>query len=542
MKLPSTQFEILRKYFVYLLVLGALALAACGGSGTSPAQESVLNRGNGVEPESLDVHKAASTEAHDVQRDIAEGLAGLTPTGELRAAAAERWSVSADGKQYTFWLRPDARWSNGDPVTAEDFVFSYRRLVDPATAALYVKSVFDIENASEIIAGDRAPTDLGVTAPDIHRLEIRLRHPVPYFLKLLTHPSMFPVHRGSLEKHGDAHTRPGNLVGNGAYKLADWQLGSVIELVRNEQYWDNANTAIDRVRHFVTSEPMAELSRYRAGELHVTRTIPPEAFTQMQQQRPDEVRVSPALSVYYFGFNMTVPELSDNLKLRQALSMAIDREVIANDIVGRGEKPAYGWVPDGVAGYQSRRFDYASMSASERIAKAKQLYREAGYGANKPLRLELRYNTSDTHKRIALAAQAMWHELPGLEIVPVNEEFKVLVANITQRQVTQIFRLLWIGDYDDPHTFLSTLESDNPNNFAGYQSKVFDSLMQRAAKSTDPVRRNIFLGEAESEVLADHPLIPIYFMVNKSMVSPEVEGWGDNVLNYHYSQHLKLAN
>ncbi len=532
----------LRRRCACLLVVGALALAACGGSGPSPEQESVLNRGNGVEPESLDVHRAASTEAHDVQRDIGEGLTGLTPQGELRAAAAERWEVSADGRQYTFWLRPDARWSNGELVTAEDFVFSYRRLVDPATAALYVKSVSDIENAAEIIAGDRPPSELGVIATDTHTLEIRLRHAVPYFLNLLTHPSMFPVHRGSLEEHADAHTRPGNLVGNGAYKLVDWQVGSVIELMRNEHYWDNANTAIDRVRHYVTSEPMSELSRYRAGELQVTRTIPPEAFAQMQAQRPAEVRVSAALSVYYYGLNMTVPVLSENPKLRQALSMAIDREVIAHDIVGRGEKPAYGWVPDGIAGYQGRRFPYASMPAEERLATAKQLYREAGFGANKPLRLELRYNTSDTHKRIALAAQSMWHELPGLEIALINEEFQVLVDNIRQREITQIFRLLWIGDYDDPHTFLSTLESDNPSNFTAYQSKIFDSLMQRAAESTDPVRRNVFLGEAESEMLADHPLIPLYFMVNKSMVSPQVEGWGDNVLNYHYSQHLSLSN
>lgn len=502
----------------------------------------MLNRGNGVEPESLDFHKAASTEAHDVQRDIGEGLTGLTPNGELRAAAAERWTVSDDGLLYTFWLRPAARWSNGDPVTAEDFVFSYRRLVNPATAAQYVKSVSDIDNATEIIAGDQSPTALGIVAAGTHRLEIRLRHPVPYFLNLLTHPSMFPVHRQSLQQHGDAHTRPGNLVSNGAYSLADWQVGSVIELVRNEHYWDNANTAVDRVRHFVTSEPMAELSRYLAGELHVTRTIPPEAFARMQRERPDEVRVSPALSVYYFGFNMTVPELSGNLKLRQALSMTIDREIIANDIVGRGEKPAYGWVPDGIAGYEARRFSYASMSAAERLSKAKQLYREAGYGANNPLKLELRYNTSDTHKRIAVAAQSMWHALPGLEIETINEEFQVLVDNIRQQEITQLFRLLWIGDYADPHTFLSTLESDNPNNFTAYESKIFDSLMQRAAESTDPVRRNIFLGEAESEMLADHPLIPVYFMVNKSMVSPRVRGWGDNVLNYHYSQHLRLVN
>jgi len=538
-------FSKLRKlhnHCLPLLFVGALALAACGDSGPKPAMESVLNRGNGAEPESLDVHKAVSTEAHDVLRDIGEGLTGIAPTGEIRAAAAERWTVSDDGLHYIFWLRPDARWSNGDPVTADDFVFSFRRLVDPATAAIYVQSVGDIENASEIIEGQLAQSELGVTATDTYRLEIRLQRPVPYFLNLLTHPSTFPVHRGSLQKHGGAHTRAGNLVSNGAYQLVDWQVGSVIELARNEHYWNNADTAIDQVRHFVTPEPMAELNRFRAGELDITRTIPPAAFAQMQKERSDEVRVSPALSVYYFGFNMTRPELSGNPKLRQALSMTIDREVIAKDIVGRGEKPAYGWVPDGIVGYEGRRFSYASMSASERLAKAKQLYREAGYGASNPLHLELRYNTSDTHQRIAAAAQSMWHQLPGLEVELKNEEYQVLVANITQKKITQIFRLLWVGDYDDPHTFLSTLESDNPSNFTGYQSDDFDSLMQRAAESTDPRKRYAFLGEAESEMLADHPLIPLYFHVNKSMVSKRVEGWGDNVLNYHYSQHLRLVN
>ena len=346
----SHKFRKPHKRWLSLLVVVALTLVACGDSGPQVTQESVLNRGNGDEPESLDVHKAVSTEAHDVQRDIGEGLTGFTPDGEIRAAAAERWAVSDGGREYTFWLRPDARWSNGDPVTADDFVFSYRRLVDPATAALYVKSVIDVENAEEIISGALLPAELGVTAVDTFQLRIRLRQPVPYFLSLLTHPSTFPVHRGSLEKHGDAHTRPGNLVSNGAYRLDGWQIGSLIELARNEHYWNNAETAIDRVRHFVTSQPMAELNRYRAGELDITRTIPPEAFAQMRQERPDEVRVSPSLNVYYYGFNMTRPELSGNLKLRQALSMALDRKVIAEDIVARGEKPAYGWVPDGTAG------------------------------------------------------------------------------------------------------------------------------------------------------------------------------------------------
>jgi len=439
-------------------------------------------------------------------------------------------------------LRPDARWSNGDSVTAEDFVYSFRRLVDPATAALYVKSVDSIENASAIMAGELPPEALGVSASASHELRIRLVHAVPYFLSLLTHPSTFPVHPGSVEEHGDAHARAGNHVSNGAYKLVAWQLGSHIELARNEQYWNNAETAIDRVNHYVSPEAMSELNRFRAGELHVTHTIPPESFRQMQEERPDEVRVSPALAVYYYGFNMTKPEFAGNSRLREALSMAIDRETIANEVMGRGEKPAYGWVPDGTANYDSQRFSYADMPKDERHHKARQLFQEAGYSEENPLTVELRYNTSNIHQRIAASVQAMWQDVLGVETTLVKEEFQVMLANIQQKEVTEVFRLNWSGDYNDAHTFLSTLESDNPSNLTGYQSADFDSLMERAAEQTEPGHRKVFLEEAERVLLRDHPVMPLYFYVNKSMVSKRVGGWGDNVLNYHYSQHLSLTS
>ena len=524
-----------------LLLLSLLVLGACGDSGPKPEALSVLNRGTGDEPESLDMHKASSTGAGDVQRDIGEGLLGFTPDGELRAATAESWDILDEGREYVFRLRPEARWSNGEPVTAEDFVYSFRRLVDPATAALYVKSVDSIENASEIMAGELLPESLGVSAVSTHEFRVRLKHSVPYFLSLLTHPSTFPVHRGSVEQHGDAHARAGNHVSNGAYKLVDWQLGSHIELVRNDQYWNNAKTAINRVIHYVSPEAMSELNRFRAGELHVTHTIPPESFRQMQEERPDEVRVSPSLAVYYYGFNMTKPEFAENPKLREALSMAIDRETIANDVIGRGEKPAYGWVPDGTANYVPRRFSYADMPKQERHKKAQQAFRQAGYGDQNPLTIELRYNTSNIHQRIAASVQAMWKDVLGVETVLIKEEFQVMLANIRQQDETQVFRLNWSGDYNDAHTFLSILESDNPSNLTGYQSEEFDSLMSRAAMQTDPIHRNAFLAEAESVLLGDHPVIPLYFYVNKSMVSKQVRGWGDNVLNYHYSQHLSLT-
>ena len=524
-----------------LLVLFVFALlAGCGDAGHPAGDRSFLHRGTGEEPESLDVHKSRSTEAGHVQRDLGEGLTGYTPEGDLRPAAAAGWTLSSDGTVYEFELRPDARWSNGDPVTAEDFVYSYRRLVDPQTAALYTQSIVGIAGAEDIIAGEAPPETLGVESAGEHRLRITLERPVPYFLSLLTHPSMFPVHRASLETHGDAFARPGRMVSNGAYRLVAWEVGAYIELERNEHYWDDANTAIDRVRHYVTPEPMAEMNRYRAGELHVTRTIPPEMFAQMKQTRPDEVRVSPALGVYYYGFNMTRPPFADNPKLRQALSMAVDRETIVG-LVGRGEQAAYSWVPGGTGNYEPQDYSWVDMTREQRHRQARQIYREAGYGPDNPLVTEIRYNTHDTHRQVAVAIQAMWRDVLGVEARLVNEEFQVLLANVQQKTVTQIFRLNWNGDYNDAHTFLSTLESGNSSNMTGYVSAEFDSLMNRAAAQTDPDSRRLYLEEAERAMLRDYPLIPIYFYVNKSMVSPLVGGWGDNVLNYHYSQHLTLA-
>ncbi|HEX2139347.1 MAG TPA: peptide ABC transporter substrate-binding protein, partial [Woeseiaceae bacterium] len=399
----------MKLYRSVVLVCAACAslLGACGGPDRELAAQNVLRRGLGAEPESLDPHKSRSMEAGDVQRDLGEGLTGYSADGKLEPRAAERWTVSDDGTTYTFWLRPEARWSNGDPVRASDFVYSFRRLVDPATAAFYSQSIIDVENAPAIVAGELPPPELGVSAPGELELRVQLEKPTPYFLALLTHPSTFPVHRASIEK-GETYARPGNFVTNGAYRLVAWELGSYIELARNDHYWDNADTAIDRVRWHVTPEPQVELNRYRAGELDVTDSIPPEAFSRMRAERPDEVRVSPYLAVYYYGLNLSQPPFEGNRLLRQALSMAIDREVLAEKIMGRGEAPAYSWVPPGVDNYEAPLFPYAGLANEERHAAARNAYEQAGYSRENPARIEIRYNTSETHQRIALAVQSMW--------------------------------------------------------------------------------------------------------------------------------------
>ncbi len=520
----------------------AILLSACGG-GQDITRESVLNRGLGVEPESLDIHKSRTNQAGDVQRDLGEGLMGYAADGTLIQGTAERVELSEDGLLYTFRLRADGRWSNGDKVTAQDFVYSFRRLVDPATAAFYAQqSLGDVVNATEIIAGKRPVEDLAVEAIDDLQLRITLRYPVPYFLALLTHPSTFPLHRPSVELHGDAHARPGNLVSNGAYKLQEWELGSYIEIVRNEHFRLNDNTAIDRVRHHITPEDTVELNRYRAGELEVTFSVPSEVFEQMQEERPDELKVSPYLAVYYYGFNLARAPFRDRPKLRQALSMAIDREILTENVTGRGEAPAYGWVPPGTGNYEPRQFLYANLSKQERHTKARELYREAGFSEDKPFRVEIRYNTADSHKRVALAVQSMWREVLGVESTLINEEAQVLLENIRMQQATQVFRSSWTGDYNDAHTFLSVMESDNPSNLTGFSNKEFDELMNKAATQSDPGLRQVYLEEAEKLLLSEHPMIPLYFYVNKNMVSPRVRGWEDNVLNYHYSQHLSLSD
>lgn len=532
----------------WAVLLSVALLAAVGGwwwstdrgevAATRP--DTVLNRGIGPEPGTVDPQRARTKVEQGVLRDLFEGLLGYDAGAQLEPAAAEDWTVSDDGLVYRFILRSDARWSNGDPVTAEDFVYTFRRLVDPATLAFYAELIAPIVNAERIANGELPPTSLGVEATSAHELVITLERPTAHFPFLLTLPPTFPVHSASLERHGEEFTRPGNLVSNGAYVLKDWTLGAVIELARNAEYWGRDDVQIDIVRHHVTEEPGAELRRYLAGELDITSTVPPGAFARMRAERPDELRAAPTLSLYYLGFNLSKPKLGDDSLLREALSIAVDRELIAKQLLGRGETPAYSVTPPDTADYDPPQFPFADWTAQEREARAQRLYGEAGYGPENPLEIQLRYNTSETHKQVALAVQDMWRKTLGFEAELVNEQFKVLVANVQAKQVTEIFRLNWSGDYNDAYAMLNIFEEDNPSNLVGYENADYDRLMDSASKQTDPYRRRVFMEEAEALVLADHPLIPIYFQVGEHMVSRRVGGWQDNPLDYHYSKHLSV--
>ena len=522
-------------------ILFAALLTACGDSSTHEPRPSVLMRGLNAEPESLDPQLVRSVEAMTVLRDIGEGLLSYDASGALRSGVASRWEVSGDGLVYKFHLRPEARWSNGNFVTAQDFVVAFKRLVDPKTMAFYGDLLSSIEAAPAILSGALPPDRLGVEAQDDRTLEIRLHVRTPYFLQLLAHPVAFPIHHGRFEEHGNSYASSHDRVFNGAYRLDDWSIGAEINLSRNEQYWDNAQTSIDAVRYLIIVDPMSELQHYRAGGLHITATVPATVFATLVEERPDELRVSQALAVYYYGFNLSKPPFANNPKLRQALSMAIDREVLTETIIGRGERPAYGWVPPGVKEYTAQRFGYETLDKVQREFHARRLYREAGYGPDNPLEFELRYNSSTFEEMVALAIQSMWRDVLGAEVKLIAEDFRALLSNIEAGELTQLFRLSWGGDYNDANAFLKLMETDNQSNMTGYENADFDRLMTLAMEEADPIVRRRYLEKAEEVVLRDHPVIPIYFYINKHLVRPDVSGWNDNVLDIHLSRYLRLG-
>jgi oligopeptide transport system substrate-binding protein len=530
-----------------VLALAAVAFwfatrAALDGPTAANAPEAVtLNRGNGHEPESLDPQRGRVDSEHIIMRDLFEGLTALDEQARPVPAAASAWTVSADGLTYAFTLRSGLRWSNGDPLGAEDFAFGLRRLVDPATASPYAQIVDMIDGASEITAGKRDPSTLGVTVTNPSTLAVRLRAPAPYLPGVFAHPSTFPVHRSSLERHAREFTRPGNLVSNGAFVLRDWSVGSLVSAVRNPYYWNDANNRIDVVRFHHVSDQSAELRRYRAGELDITYVVPPAQFQWVRENLPAELHVAPQLTTYYYGFNLSRAPFKDNVGLRRALAMVIDRERLTQSVTGRGELPAYGWVPSGIDQYSPQLPEWARLPFAERVAEARRLYAQAGYSAARPLRTEIRYNADESHARIALAVASMWKEHLGVETSLVGEEFKVLLQNITQAQITQVFRSSWIGDYNDAYTFTQYLKSDFGINLPQYHNAEYDRLVTAAAAEPDRARRRALLEQAERLMLQDQPLIPLYFYVSKHLVKPWVQGWRNNVMNVQYSKDMSIT-
>ncbi|HDK38391.1 MAG TPA: peptide ABC transporter substrate-binding protein [Thiolapillus brandeum] len=505
------------------------------------AEEQVLLRGNGAEVQTLDPHKAEGVPSSNILRDLYEGLTIEAPDGKVIPGTAESWEISNDGKTYTFKIRQDAKWSNGDPVTAQDFVYGLHRSVDPATASKYSQILAPILHAEDVIAGKQPVENLGVKALDDHTLEIRLKASTPYFLGLLNHSSTYPVHKASVDAHGGQFSRPGKLVSNGAYILKEWVIQSHIKLVRNSHYWNDADTIIDTVYYYPIEDQSTELKRYRAGEIDRTEDVPSQQIKWIKKNLANELQIAPYLGSYYFGFNLTKPPFKGNLKLRRALSMAINREIITEKITALGEKPLYSWVPPGINGYEAAEFDYADWPQKKRIEEARRLYQEAGYSRANPLTVEIRYNTSENHKKISIAIAAMWKQALGMKTKLVNEEWKVFLENRKQKQITQVFRAGWIGDYNDPYNFMEILHSRHGLNDSAYNNPEYDGLLQQASMEGDAKKRFELMRQAEALVLRDHPVMPIYSYVSSHLVKPWVGNYVPNVLDHHYTKDLYIT-
>ena len=541
------------KSYGVLAMLAAMAVAACGGgssgaaggpqaqiggpSGTELDEHQVLRVGNGAELQSLDPHRSEDVPSSNVHRDIYEGLVNEAANGDLIPGVAHSWTTSEDGKTYVFNLRPEARWSNGDPLTAHDFVYSLRRCADPRTGSVYSYILTPILNADAITAGQRPPEDLGVRAIDDHTLEITLVNPTPYFLGLLTHSTTYPLHRATLETHGDQWTRPGNLVGNGAFMLDEWVVQSHVKVVRNPHYWDNANTKLEEVWFYATEDQTAELQRFRALELDITEIIPAAQIDFIRENLPDELVIAPYLASYYYGFNMTRPPFKDNPKLRRALALAVNRDIITKQVLRLGQISAYGFVPP-IKGYVQQQMPEASWTQDERDAEAKRLYAEAGYGPDNPLRTQIMYNTQEDHRRIAVAIQQMWKQVLGVEAEILNQEWKVFVETRNQRKDTQVYRQGWTGDYDDPFTFLEILRSTAGQNDPGYNSPEFDRLVAASQTAPDPQARMELLQQAERVMLEDLPILPLYIYVRPRLVQRWVGGYEPNIMDHHRHKYM----
>ncbi|MEM1080266.1 MAG: peptide ABC transporter substrate-binding protein [Pseudomonadota bacterium] len=502
------------------------------------ADQQVLHRGNSEEPQTLDPHLASGVATANLLRDLFEGLTTTSPNGDIVPGAAGRWDISRDGITYTFYLRPEGRWSNGEPLTADDFVYSFRRAVDPDTAASYGRMLVPIQNAPAILAGELPPDQLGVEALNERTVQITLADPTPYFLGLLTHATTYPVYQPAIEMHGDAHVRPGNLVSNGAFRLHEWQPRSEIVLLRNPYFHADQDTILDQVIYYPIEDENTEFQRFRAGGLDWTFEVPSNQFRWLEDNLSDALLISPWFGTYFFSFNLTREPFIASLELRQALNLAINRDILTEKVSQFGEIPTFNLIPPDTPDFPSPIPEAAAWTQQEREVRARELYQAAGYSLDQPLDVELRYNTSENHRKLAVSVAAMWKAVLGVRTRLVNEEFRVFLQNRALRRNTEVFRAGWIGDYQDPFTFLELFHSAHGRNDAGYNNPRYDRLLEQISTERIPARRRNLMVEAERMLLADQVVLPVYVYVTKRLIRPTLKGWQPNIMDFHLSRYL----
>ncbi len=516
----------------------ASSIMLAGGAYVSPAlAEVVYNRGNSADPESVDPHKTSTTYEAHILRDLFQGLVMQDQKAELIPGAAESWTVSDDGLVYTFKLRKDGVWSDGSPVTADDFVYSFRRLENPETGAEYASMLYVIKGGEEVNTGKGKPEDMGVKAVDPLTLEITLKSPTPYFLEMLTHQSAYPVSKAAIDKLGADWIKPGNLVSNGAYTLAEFVPNDHIKLVKNPKFWDAGSVKIDVVNYIPTEDRSTAMKRFEAGEIDTNDDIPTEQLADLKAKFGDQLRIGPYLGTYYYTIK-TDKAPWDNVELRNAVSMAIDRDFLAEKVWNNSMLPGYSMVPPGVAGYTSAMAKFADMSQIDREDAAKAILEKLGYTPEHPLKMEIRYNTSENHKNTAVAIQEQLKPL-GIEITLLNTDTKTHYGFLEQKGDYDVARAGWIADYKDPETFLGISRKASGNNYSNFNNPKFEELMDKAAADGGkPEERMKDLAEAERVLIDEVGNIPLLYYSYKNLVSPKIHGFDENVMDVHPTRFI----
>lgn len=521
-----------------LLLSTAAVILATGAA----SAEVVLHRGNDTDPATLDHHRTQTVSEGRILKDLYEGLVTQDAKGEAVPGVAESWTVSDDGLTYTFTLREDAKWSNGDPVTAGDFSFAFHRIMDPATAAGYASVLYAIRNAEAVNGGSLPVDELGVKALDDRTLEITLESPTPYFIELLTHQTGLPLHQASVEANGDKFTTPGTMVTNGAYRLVSFQPNDKIVMERNENFYDNDNVAIDRIEWIPFEDRAACMRRFEAGEVQICSDVPGEQMSYVQDNLADSLRVAPYLGTYYLPVKGKEGSPLKDARVRKAISLVIDRDFIADEVWQGTMLPGYSLVPPGIENYVANppMLPYADEDILDREDEARALLEEAGV-TDGSLTVELRYNTSENNKN-TMAAVA-----DALSNIGINAELNEVEGAsyfnyLREDGPYDIARAGWIGDYNDPQNFLFLLTSGISFNYPRWSNADYDALLEKAAVTLDLGERAEILAEAERIYLDELPSIPILYYSSRALVSPKVKGYEDNLMDAHATRWLSLAD
>ncbi|MGE5578234.1 MAG: peptide ABC transporter substrate-binding protein [Syntrophothermus sp.] len=531
-----------------LLVMALVAVLAFGSAGMAfaaaakPAKNQTLTFNDGTEPETLDPNKSTGIPEAIIEINLFDGLTRLDKTDRPVAAIAKSWEISKDGLEYTFHLR-DAKWSNGDPVTAYDFEYSWKRALAPETASEYAYQLYYIKNGEEYNTGKiKDANEVGVKAVDAKTLKVTLRAPTAYFLSLVAFPTYLPLNKKAVEAGGDTwYTKPETLVSNGPFKLAKWAHQDRIELVKNPTYWDAKNVKLDKLVMYMVEAESTELTMFETGQLDLGHYPPRPEMPRLIAEK--KVKFTPYLGTYYYFLNVNKPPF-DNPKVRRAFALAINRKQIVEKVSKAGELPAMAWVPYGIPdakpGTDFRKVGGEYFKDND-VETARKLLAEAGYPDGKGLPpIEILYNTNENHKAIAEAIQEMWKKALGANVTITNQEWKVYLQSRDEGRY-QVARAGWIGDYVDPMTFIDMMMTDNGNNDSFWGDKKYDELVKVAQTTTDPKKRYKAMHDAEKILMDAMPLIPIYFYTNPVLQKDYVKDVIMSMLGFYDFKYAWIA-